>query len=250
MHAFEKVRATLQWRSLGTFGRVLAVLEVPFTVARSLTVPLAMTKEWGELGYIDSYGTGFSKLRVILNPLFFSLFGLFFTFIKNAYIEAGTRPPMFVLPSAGSGTPRWVILIVVSAGLLGTIGMAFFLRSGYRCTERGVPAAIRWSYCVMAFVACLAWIDLLAEESVALLESVGFFLNIPLTMIGLTALAWGNCVPDGFAAFLLSRHKGDTEDTEEPAAAGVAMAISGCFGAPIFNMLVVLSVALLTEALQ
>ena len=59
-----------------------------------------------------------------------------------------------------------------------------------------------------AFVACLAWIDLLAEESVALLESVGFLLNIPLTMIGLTALAWGNCVPDGFAAFLLSRHKG------------------------------------------
>jgi len=86
--------------------------------------------------------------------------------------------------------------------------MAFFLRSGYRCTERGVPAAVRWAYCVTAFVACLAWIDLLAEESVALLESVGFLLNIPLTMIGLTALAWGNCVPDGFAAFLLSRHKG------------------------------------------
>ena len=41
---------------------------------------------------------------------------------------------------------------------------------------------------------CLAWIDLLAEEAVGLLESVGFFLNIPLTMIGLTALAWGNCV--------------------------------------------------------
>ena len=41
---------------------------------------------------------------------------------------------------------------------------------------------------------CLVWIDLLAEEAVGLLESVGFFLNIPLTMIGLTALAWGNCV--------------------------------------------------------
>ena len=92
------MRATLQWRSLSTFGKVLAVVEVPFTVARSLTVPLAMTKEWGELGYVDPYGTGFSKLRVILNPLCFTLFALFFAFIKNAYIEAGTRPPIFVLP--------------------------------------------------------------------------------------------------------------------------------------------------------
>jgi hypothetical protein len=54
----------------------------------------------------DPYGTGFSKLRATLNPLCFTLFMLFFAFIKNAYIEAGTRPPIFVLPSAGSGTVR------------------------------------------------------------------------------------------------------------------------------------------------
>jgi hypothetical protein len=45
-----RFRATLQWRSLGPFSKVITVLELPFTLARSLTVPLAMTKEWGNLG--------------------------------------------------------------------------------------------------------------------------------------------------------------------------------------------------------
>lgn len=101
-----RVRAVLQWRSLGPAGKVLAVFELPFTVARSLTVrklssicvawcgyefgwvvvklfltlprfwiaqvPLAMTKEWGDVGYVDPYGSGFSMIRVILNPIGFT----------------------------------------------------------------------------------------------------------------------------------------------------------------------------------
>jgi|EP01043_Picozoa_sp_COSAG02_P009376 Ca2+/Na+ antiporter len=177
------------------------------------------------------------------------MFALFYAWIKNAYIEAGTRPPILVLPSAGSGTPRWVALVSLCVSLLVSIGMAIFLQASNRCTERGVPAFVRWGYCITSFIACLAWIDLLAEEAVALLESVGFLLNIPLTMIGLTALAWGNCVPDGFAAFLLARRDGAASeksdgDADGGAGAGstTAMAISGCFGAPIFNITVVLSV--------
>ena len=54
--------------------------------------------------------------------------------------------------------------------LLVSMGMAVFLQASNRCTERGVPAVIRWGYCITSFIACLAWIDLLAEESVALLE--------------------------------------------------------------------------------
>eukprot|EP01048_Picozoa_sp_COSAG05_P032132 COSAG05_NODE_12136_length_482_cov_0.650131_1_plen_130_part_10 len=37
-----KVRRTLQWSALGSVGKVIAVLELPITVLRSLTVPLAM----------------------------------------------------------------------------------------------------------------------------------------------------------------------------------------------------------------
>lgn len=172
---------------------------------------------------------------------------MFYAWVKNAYIEAGTRPPIWLLPSAGSGTPRWVALVALCISLLVSTGMAIFLQASNRCTERGVPSAIRWGYCITSFFACLAWIDLLAEEAVALLESVGFFLNVPLTMIGLTALAWGNCVPDGFAAFLLARRDRaaiEKSDGNEASSTGssTAMAISGCFGAPIFNTTVVLSV--------
>ena len=93
-------------------------------------------------------------------------------------------------------------------------------------------------------------------------------------------------MPDGFAAYVLARRRDEEqvdgeklqaslakrmpadaddaakkarEEEEEQAhyaesvagsAASTQMAISGCFGAPIFNILVVLSVALLTEALH
>ena len=52
-----RARATLQWRRLSKPAKVLAMLELPFTVARSLTVPLAMTEEWGTAGFVDPYKT-------------------------------------------------------------------------------------------------------------------------------------------------------------------------------------------------
>jgi hypothetical protein len=39
---------------------------------RIVQVPLAMTEEWGDLGYVDPYGSSFSKIRVILNPTCFT----------------------------------------------------------------------------------------------------------------------------------------------------------------------------------
>ena len=61
-------------------------------------------------------------------------------------------------------------------------------------------------------------------------------------------------VPDGFAAYVLARRRDEEQAHDAESVAGSAastqMAISGCFGAPIFNILVVLSVALLTEALH
>lgn len=70
---------------------------------------------------------------------------------------------------------------------------------------RGVPAWLRWAYCIASFAACLMWIDLLTEEMIAVLEAFGFYLNVPLDMIGITALAWANSVPDGFVACILAR---------------------------------------------
>ena len=64
----------------------------------------------------------------------------------------------------------------------------------------------------------------------------------------------GGQVPDGFAAYVLARRRDEEQAHDAESVAGSAastqMAISGCFGAPIFNILVVLSVALLTEALH
>ena len=39
---------------------------------------------------------GLTKLRVILNPTFFTIMALLYAYIKDAYIQAGARTPNFL----------------------------------------------------------------------------------------------------------------------------------------------------------
>ena len=39
---------------------------------------------------------GLTKLRVILNPMFFTIMALLYAYIKDAYIQAGARTPNFL----------------------------------------------------------------------------------------------------------------------------------------------------------
>lgn len=72
----------------------------------------------------------------------------------------------------------------------------------------------------------------------ALLQSFGFMFDVPAALLGQTALAWGNSVGDAFANAALAR-QGHTK-----------MAITGCFAAPLFNVLCGFGVALLIECIK
>ena len=48
----------------------------------------------------------------------------------------------------------------------------------------------------VAFCSTVAWLDLLASETVAVLETVGAAVGLSSAVLGVTALAWGNCIGD------------------------------------------------------
>ena len=56
-----------------------------------------------------------------------------------------------------------------------------------------------------AFVTCLAWFYVIAAEMIDGLTVFGDLVGIPASIMGLTFLAWGNCVVDFLADYSLSR---------------------------------------------
>jgi len=82
------------------------------------------------------------------------------------------------------------------------------------------------------FVLCVGWIYALANELVVLLEAFGVLTGMPAGVVGLTILAWGNSI-------------GDMVSNVSVAKAGLGeMAIAGCYGGPLFNLLVGLGISL------
>jgi sodium/potassium/calcium exchanger 6 len=83
-----------------------------------------------------------------------------------------------------------------------------------------------------AFVMSIVWLDLIANEIVALLETLGLLMGVGTSILGLTVLAWGNSVGDLVA------------DTATAKAGKVKTAIASCFGSPLLSALVGLGIAL------
>lgn len=106
----------------------------------------------------------------------------------------------------------------------------------------GVHSALRhrvstglWLF--VAFCACIMWIDILAAALIFFLSTLGELLSIPSSFLGLTVLAWGNSVGDWCTNTTLAKQgKG-------------VMALSGCYGGPIFNVFIGLGITLLLNSL-
>jgi sodium/potassium/calcium exchanger 6 len=85
-----------------------------------------------------------------------------------------------------------------------------------------------WNF--LGFLMCIAWIYTLAKELVTCLSTMGDIFHISPSFLGLTVLAWGNSIGDFFSNTAIAR-KGFGE-----------MAIAGCYGGPVFNILVGLGI--------
>merc|ERR1712050_216252 len=95
----------------------------------------------------------------------------------------------------------------------------------------------RWHTLLLAIslVSTIAWFNIFANECVAILETFGLIFNISSSTLGITVLAWGNCVGDLVADTALAR-QGKTK-----------MAVAGIFGSLIFSDCLGLGVAMVAD---
>jgi len=126
-------------------------------------------------------------------------------------------------------TPKEAVMLVSQAD--GSVG------SSQAKDEDGddrPPSVARFQVVValMAFVGAVAWLNLIANEVVAVLQSLGLMFEISTAILGSTVLAIGNSIPDWIS------------DTAVARAGHAQTAFASIFGAPLLTTFIGLTVAL------
>jgi sodium/potassium/calcium exchanger 6 len=120
--------------------------------------------------------------------------------------------------------PMWGLLAIFSIPL-SLIFLAF-------CpTDR--PPKFFGIFVGLGFCTAAIWINIFASELVDLLTAIGKILNISDVMMGATVLAWGGSIGDLTADVMLAKNKRE------------GMAITACYGGPMFNMLIAVGMGVL-----
>lgn len=98
-----------------------------------------------------------------------------------------------------------------------------------------------WFYPVLPFIALVSgvlWLAVLAAEITAVLEAIGYAMQVPRLRLGFTAIAWGNSVGDLLVCIYTVR-KGHA-----------SMAIAAIFAGPLVDDLIALGSAFIMIALR
>eukprot|EP00744_Colponema_vietnamica_P001688 GILI01002773.1.p2 GENE.GILI01002773.1~~GILI01002773.1.p2 ORF type:complete len:809 (+),score=281.64 GILI01002773.1:64-2490(+) len=171
----------------------------PLTVLRKLTIPSIM---------IESY----NKLYVCFS---FTVSPVFFLFACGLLRFDGYWPILFV------------------AFML--VGIACTIASLMTFSWQRPPtnAFIQGALALWAFTMSVVWIYTIATELVEVLSALGKLAGISPSIMGLSIVAWGNCVSDLLANLAIAE-KGNG-----------GMSITGCYAGPMFNMLIGLGVSFL-----
>lgn len=111
----------------------------------------------------------------------------------------------------------------------GLVGVIFGVTAIARTNKDRPPTKFLFPWLAGGFLMSVVWTYILAEELVSLLVSLGVIMNISSSILGLTVLAWGNSLGDLISNVAVAMN-GDSS--------GAQVAISGCYGGPIFNTLV------------
>ncbi|KAL4158158.1 hypothetical protein PRNP1_003937 [Phytophthora ramorum] len=177
--------------------KVLYIPQAILVLARDITVPLFDDESW-------------SRPMACLSPVTVPLLVALTSGYANADI-GGDRHSYHV--------PLWQAIAVVGGCMSGIV--SFFTHRSH------APRSLKASSLLLslAFVACVCWIYAVANELMSLLVAVGYITHASNSLLGLTVLAWGNSVGDLITDVSVAR------------AGFPQMAIAGCFGGPVFNIL-------------
>lgn len=124
------------------------------------------------------------------------------------------------------------LVIYLFGGIIGmSLGVAAFVKT----KKDRPPPKFLFPWLAGGFLMSVIWTYIIAQELVSLLVSVGHVFNVSPSVLGLTVLAWGNSLGDLIANVAVALNGGP---------GGAQVAISGCYGGPIFNTLVGLGLSL------
>lgn len=194
----------VHWDSTSSrFSKAFHVLEWPFAVARHLSIPAATFESWGP-----------ARRRVAAS----SVLGAVFVVALECVDDPGQ------LNQRVRGLQLWLWLALIGAFFAGLVWI--------RTADDAPPKLIDRTFLVIVgFVAAIAWLDLLASETVAVFETLGAASGLSSAVLGSTLLAWGNCVGDFIA------------DTAIARAGNQRAAVASVFNSPLFSQILATGVA-------
>ncbi|KXG38473.1 cation/calcium exchanger 1 [Sorghum bicolor] len=151
---------------------------------------------------------------------------------KPAAVTAATLAPVFLSllwsHRATGSAPFASVLLGGLAGL--ALGLIAFLTTD----PSAPPTRFLGAWLAGGFAMSVAWAYVIANEVLSLLVSAGTILSVDSAALGVTVLAWGNSVSDLVANVAVASRGG-----------GAQVAVSGCYGGPVFNVLVGLGLSML-----
>ena len=180
-------------------SKLIIVLEVPFTIARTLTVPA-----------VDS--EMYFKPFFVASCIGLPFWALYNTCEDNDMSKVGALS--FTLCSAAS------LLLG-----LGTLALAPSKHPPLVKLGTSFPFGLAVT-CLVSFVLAALWINFFATELVSLISFIGSITGIDDSILGLTVIAWGNSIGD-FSSNMAMAKRG---------LGNVSMTAS--FAGPVFNILV------------
>ncbi|KAJ4456669.1 Ca2+:Cation Antiporter [Paratrimastix pyriformis] len=187
-----------EWKERSIVSKIRFSIELPFTAARMLTIPSVFQS-----------GT----TRLILNCIYSPIFLVYTLGFHDTWIKNGAGQDAF---------PMWAFALILSAIMLPL--MLFFNQPRVRPTFHLV-------FTFWNFVLSVCWINMVANELVALLQTLGVIFGISEAILGSTVLAWGNSIVDLVSNVAVAREG-------QPKAA-----VAACYASPLLNALLGLGIS-------
>ena len=191
----------------GCFGTCWKLVEIPLNFLRDYTIPMADISEWDR--------TRAAMLPLTLPWAAFFLNGMFTINDDSVDSDPVDREAEILQRQ-----------FYIEFSLYSMVPMLFFVVYIRMCTKISQPPdRLLFIYAILGFVMSINWISFTCNIVVDLLSVLGVMLSLPKTLLGLTLLAWGNCLGDMNANVAMTK-KGFGE-----------MAVTGCMAGPVFNVL-------------
>lgn len=154
---------------------------------------------------------------------------------KSTAVTAATLAPILLVflcrHAFGFGSP---LLAGILAGLF--LGLLAFITTDPAAPPtRFLPLA---AWLAGGFAMSVAWAYVAANEVVSLLSTAGVILSLDASELGVTVLAWGNSLGD------LVTNVAVASSSSRSGGGGAQVAVSGCYGGPVFNVLVGLGLSM------